>query len=84
MSQLTVLAEVTPIVLFIRGLYFDIWECLKQFVNFSPSRASQGVNRAFPFVCGDEADEIIDVQTPMLFRLVSPWLHLCDISILYC
>ncbi|KAL9256001.1 SLOW WALKER 2-like protein [Drosera capensis] len=29
-----------------------------------------GVNRAFPFVSGDEADEIIEVQTPMLFRLV--------------
>ncbi|XP_057535656.1 protein SLOW WALKER 2 [Amaranthus tricolor] len=29
-----------------------------------------GVNRAFPFVSGDEADEIVDVQTPMLFRLV--------------
>ncbi|KAL2933089.1 CCAAT/enhancer-binding protein zeta [Bienertia sinuspersici] len=29
-----------------------------------------GINRAFPFVSGDEADEIVDVQTPMLFRLV--------------
>lgn len=29
-----------------------------------------GVNRAFPFVSGDEADEIVDVQTPMLFQLV--------------
>ncbi|KMT04769.1 hypothetical protein BVRB_7g169480 [Beta vulgaris subsp. vulgaris] len=29
-----------------------------------------GVNRAFPYVSGDEADEIVDVQTPMLFRLV--------------
>ncbi|KAK9672227.1 hypothetical protein RND81_12G086000 [Saponaria officinalis] len=29
-----------------------------------------GVNRAFPFVSGDEADEIIDIQTPVLFRLV--------------
>uniref|UniRef100_A0A803KQX6 CCAAT-binding factor domain-containing protein n=1 Tax=Chenopodium quinoa TaxID=63459 RepID=A0A803KQX6_CHEQI len=29
-----------------------------------------GVNRAFPFVSGDEVDEIVDVQTPMLFRLV--------------
>ncbi|KAF7843646.1 CCAAT/enhancer-binding protein zeta [Senna tora] len=29
-----------------------------------------GVNRAFPFVSSDEADDIIDVQTPVLFRLV--------------
>ncbi|GAB2250041.1 hypothetical protein Droror1_Dr00013400 [Drosera rotundifolia] len=29
-----------------------------------------GVNRAFPFVSGDEAEEIIEVQTPMLFQLV--------------
>ncbi|KAL9228490.1 hypothetical protein vseg_004067 [Gypsophila vaccaria] len=29
-----------------------------------------GVNRAFPYVSGDEADEIVDVQTPVLFRLV--------------
>lgn len=31
----------------------------------------QGVNRAFPFVASDEADDIIEVQTPILFRLVS-------------
>ncbi|KAK7294502.1 hypothetical protein RJT34_17391 [Clitoria ternatea] len=29
-----------------------------------------GVNRAFPFVRSDEADDIIDVQTPVLFQLV--------------
>ncbi|GAB4841942.1 auxilin-like clathrin-binding protein required for normal clathrin function [Ancistrocladus abbreviatus] len=29
-----------------------------------------GVNRAFPFVSTDEADEIVEVQTPMLFQLV--------------
>ncbi|CAA6670571.1 unnamed protein product [Spirodela intermedia] len=29
-----------------------------------------GVNRAFPFVASDEADDIIEVQTPILFRLV--------------
>ncbi|KAL2534208.1 CCAAT-binding factor [Abeliophyllum distichum] len=29
-----------------------------------------GVNRAFPFVSGDEVDDIIEVQTPMLFQLV--------------
>ncbi|XP_065855876.1 protein SLOW WALKER 2 [Euphorbia lathyris] len=29
-----------------------------------------GVNRAFPFVSSTEADDIIEVQTPMLFRLV--------------
>ncbi|KAI4353552.1 hypothetical protein L6164_002492 [Bauhinia variegata] len=29
-----------------------------------------GVNRAFPFVSSDEADDVIDVQTPVLFQLV--------------
>uniref|UniRef100_A0A1D1Y494 CCAAT/enhancer-binding protein zeta n=2 Tax=Anthurium amnicola TaxID=1678845 RepID=A0A1D1Y494_9ARAE len=29
-----------------------------------------GVNRAFPFVASDEADDIIEVQSPILFRLV--------------
>ncbi|XP_078148825.1 protein SLOW WALKER 2-like isoform X1 [Carex rostrata] len=29
-----------------------------------------GVNRAFPFVSSDEADDILEVQTPILFRLV--------------
>nr|CAD1838289.1 unnamed protein product [Ananas comosus var. bracteatus] len=29
-----------------------------------------GVNRAFPFVSSDEADDIMEVQTPVLFRLV--------------
>ncbi|KAL1551796.1 CCAAT/enhancer-binding protein zeta-like [Salvia divinorum] len=29
-----------------------------------------GVNRAFPFVSSDEADEVIEVQTPLLFQLV--------------
>ncbi|KAF8401148.1 hypothetical protein HHK36_014452 [Tetracentron sinense] len=29
-----------------------------------------GVNRAFPFVASDEADDVIEVQTPMLFKLV--------------
>ncbi|KAL5579637.1 hypothetical protein UlMin_012079 [Ulmus minor] len=29
-----------------------------------------GVNRAFPFVSSGEADDIIEVQTPMLFQLV--------------
>ncbi|KAB1218311.1 CCAAT/enhancer-binding protein zeta [Morella rubra] len=29
-----------------------------------------GVNRAFPFVLSNEADDIIEVQTPMLFQLV--------------
>ncbi|KAF5931690.1 hypothetical protein HYC85_027861 [Camellia sinensis] len=29
-----------------------------------------GVNRAFPFVSSNEADDIIEVQTPMLFQLV--------------
>lgn len=30
----------------------------------------QGINRAFPYVSSTEADDIIEVQTPMLFRLV--------------
>lgn len=29
-----------------------------------------GVNRAFPFVSSEEADDIIEVQTPILYRLV--------------
>ncbi|KAK4395034.1 CCAAT/enhancer-binding protein zeta [Sesamum angolense] len=29
-----------------------------------------GVNRAFPFVSTDEADDVIEVQTPILFQLV--------------
>ncbi|KAL2336371.1 hypothetical protein Fmac_010817 [Flemingia macrophylla] len=29
-----------------------------------------GVNRAFPFVASNEADDIVDVQTPILFQLV--------------
>ncbi|XP_031280379.1 CCAAT/enhancer-binding protein zeta isoform X1 [Pistacia vera] len=29
-----------------------------------------GVNRAFPYVSSNEADDIIEVQTPMLFKLV--------------
>ncbi|KAK9282464.1 hypothetical protein L1049_005382 [Liquidambar formosana] len=29
-----------------------------------------GVNRAFPFVSSSEADDVIEVQTPMLFQLV--------------
>ncbi|KAB2613124.1 hypothetical protein D8674_035440 [Pyrus ussuriensis x Pyrus communis] len=29
-----------------------------------------GVNRAFPFVSSNEADDIVEVQTPMLFQLV--------------
>lgn len=30
----------------------------------------QGVNRAFPFVPSDEADDVVQVQTPLLFQLV--------------
>ncbi|KAK6148778.1 hypothetical protein DH2020_016303 [Rehmannia glutinosa] len=29
-----------------------------------------GVNRAFPFVSSDEADDVVEVQTPLLFKLV--------------
>ncbi|KAL6496913.1 hypothetical protein OROGR_028842 [Orobanche gracilis] len=29
-----------------------------------------GVNRAFPFVSSDEVDDVIEVQTPLLFQLV--------------
>lgn len=32
----------------------------------------QGVNRAFPYVSSDEADDIIESQTPVLFKLVIP------------
>jgi ribosome biogenesis protein MAK21 len=37
---------------------------------------SQGVNRAFPFVSSNEADDIIDIQTPVLFQLVITKLKL--------
>lgn len=30
----------------------------------------QGVNRAFPYVSSNEADDVIEVHTPMLFQLV--------------
>ncbi|KAK6124692.1 hypothetical protein DH2020_041547 [Rehmannia glutinosa] len=29
-----------------------------------------GVNRAFPFVSSDEADDVVEVQTPLLFKVV--------------
>ncbi|KAG9457617.1 hypothetical protein H6P81_002125 [Aristolochia fimbriata] len=29
-----------------------------------------GVNRAFPYIASDEADDLIEVQTPILFKLV--------------
>lgn len=32
----------------------------------------QGVNRAFPYVSTDEADDIIESETPVLFKLVTP------------
>ena len=31
----------------------------------------QGVNRALPYVASSEVDDIVEVQTPILFRLVS-------------
>ncbi|KAK9132331.1 hypothetical protein Scep_011859 [Stephania cephalantha] len=31
---------------------------------------SSGVNRAFPFLSSGEADDLVEVQTPMLFKLV--------------
>lgn len=30
----------------------------------------QGVNRALPYVASSEVDDIVEVQTPILFRLV--------------
>ncbi|KAE8719951.1 Detected protein of confused Function [Hibiscus syriacus] len=30
----------------------------------------QGVNRAFPYVSSNEADDIVDIETPILFQLV--------------
>ncbi|KAI8544749.1 hypothetical protein RHMOL_Rhmol08G0319100 [Rhododendron molle] len=35
-----------------------------------------GVNRAFPFVSSNEADDIIEVQTPMLFQLEEMFIGL--------
>lgn len=37
----------------------------------------QGVNRAFPYVSSEEADDIVEAQTPILFKLVS---HKLDIA----
>jgi hypothetical protein len=39
----------------------------------------QGVNRALPFVASTEVDDIIEVQAPILFRLVSFFLWLLKI-----
>lgn len=30
----------------------------------------QGVNRAFPYVASNEADDVVELQTPILFQLV--------------
>ncbi|OIW20777.1 hypothetical protein TanjilG_23143 [Lupinus angustifolius] len=35
-----------------------------------------GVNRAFPYVSSDEADDIVEVQTPVLFRLAEMFVGL--------
>ncbi|GAU31964.1 hypothetical protein TSUD_359080 [Trifolium subterraneum] len=35
-----------------------------------------GVNRAFPFVSSNEADDIVDVQTPVLFQLAEMFIAL--------
>lgn len=63
------------------GLFntFDILKfCAFRFVSLEVSNLLmllfsilQGVNRAFPYVSSNEADDIIEVQTPMLFKLVS-------------
>ncbi|KAE8722900.1 Detected protein of confused Function [Hibiscus syriacus] len=36
----------------------------------SPFAHLQGVDRAFPCVSSDEADDIVDIETPILFQLV--------------
>lgn len=51
--------------------YIVVWhEQSKILYNRITLLLLQGVNRAFPFVSGDEADGVIEVQTPMLFQLV--------------
>lgn len=42
----------------------------QRLLNSFPFPLMQGVNRAFPFVSTDEADDVIEVQTPLLFQLV--------------
>lgn len=42
---------------------FNMFICLS-----SPSL--QGVKRAFPYVSSDEAEDLVEVQMPMLFKLV--------------
>lgn len=46
--------------------------------NFPLAVPVQGVNRAFPFVSDNESDEIIAVQTPILFQLVLSITNLSD------
>ena len=41
-----------------------------QLPKIFPFAYPQGVNRAFPYVSINEADDIIDIETPMLFQLV--------------
>lgn len=42
---------------------FNMFICL-------PSLSLQGVKRAFPYVASAEAEDLVEVQTPMLFKLV--------------
>jgi hypothetical protein len=40
----------------------------------------QGVNRALPYVASSEVDDIVEVQTPILFRLVSLLADKCTLT----
>lgn len=53
--------------LFLLKLVLDLW---LHFL-YSSFHHMQGVNRALPYVASSEVDDIVDVQTPILFRLVS-------------
>lgn len=69
---LSALLTVSPDVFFFlntRGLCNLI--ALRLQINLFLITPLQGVNRAFPYVSTDEADDIIESQTPVLFKLVT-------------
>lgn len=61
---------------FVKVIVHDFIKYFQLFPT-SPFAYPQGVNRAFPYVSSNEADDIVDIETPMLFQLVGyKTLHL--------
>lgn len=53
--------------------HFKGWQTELLFIAFhclTVVTSLQGVKRAFPYVASDEAEELVEIQTPMLFKLV--------------